>query len=122
MSTRGKKGSSQDIAHSFHHSEKKVSMLDKKPIQIKSKHISGADFSKPSFHISVQGIDTGVLKQAASEVLGGNANKPMGLRNNKHLSLSMSNQRRFHKVHSSVLGPGVNKHHSLAIPHGAQNF
>ena len=31
LSTRGKKGSSQDIAHSFH-SEKKVSMLEKKPI------------------------------------------------------------------------------------------
>ena len=28
----GKKGSSQDIAHSIHHSEKKVSMLEKKPI------------------------------------------------------------------------------------------
>ena len=75
----------------------------------------------PSFHISVQGTESGVLKQAASEILGGSAaNKPMGLRN-KHISMTFNNQRRFHKVHTSVLGPGVNKHHSLAVPQGVIN-
>ncbi len=62
----GKKGSSQDIAHSLHQSEKKVSMLERKPIQIKSKHVSGAELtSVPSFHISVQGTEGGVIRHVA---------------------------------------------------------
>jgi hypothetical protein len=98
LSVRGtvaKKGSSQDIAHSLtHHSEKKVSMLEK-PIHImNSKQRSGGYGGAPSFHISLQGNESMILKNAANEVLGGTANKPIGLRN-KHISVTYNNPRRF---------------------------
>jgi len=103
------------VDHSFH-SEKRVSSLVEKPIHIMNKFkssITGTD--GVSFHISVQKAESSaVLKNVANEVLNGSANKPLGLRNNKHASNTFNN--RVNKIHSSILGPGVNKHHSLAIP------
>ena len=76
--------------------------------------IAGANGA--SFHISINKAESSaVLKNVANEVLSGSASKPLGLRNNKHASNTFNN--RVNKMHSSILGPGVNKHHSLAVPH-----